>query len=691
MKKLISIFVLACSVQRVSAQDLPSSQTVPIDSLKQALRSTTNDTLRMVLTNNIQNYYFISNSNLDSALLYSKQFLQLTQKLHYKIDEAYAYDAVGLYMSFLAHPQTLGTLFKGIRIAEDPTAEKNILPKKYLTMMIYWVEDFKALLEKNHWQPKFFRTLILASLYNDLGSAYANTMYNQEKGFYYLYKAIDIYQAAQDSTDLGVAYHDIARYFSSINQYDSCLYYAQKSLSVLMNKKQPIIVPDMALIGTMYYKKGDILKALTFLRKSIETNLKYGMGMGVGEFWLPYYTFAEYHFEKGNGDSSLYYAKKAFECVKTPADEQKVSALLAKVYQATGKPDSAAKYFELALSYNDIVNNIDRKRLLQTQDFEEQLRQQALEKTKNKIKVYSLLGGITMLLLIAGMLLINNRRRKKINILLQQKNQKIESTLVELKSTQTQLIQKEKMASLGELTAGIAHEIQNPLNFVNNFSEVSNELIDEMNVELDKGDINEAKAIAADVKQNLEKINHHGKRADAIVKGMLQHSQISSGQKESTDINKLADEYLRLSYHGLRAKDKLFNATLKTDYDDTIGNVNIIPQDIGRVILNLINNAFYAVAEKKKQSGNEYEPTVSVSTKKDGDKVLIRVKDNGNGIPQKIVDKIFQPFFTTKPTGQGTGLGLSLSYDIVKAHGGEIKVETKEREGSKFIIILPII
>ncbi|MBC7425971.1 MAG: ATP-binding protein [Bacteroidia bacterium] len=296
-----------------------------------------------------------------------------------------------------------------------------------------------------------------------------------------------------------------------------------------------------------------------------------------------------------------------------------------------------------------------------------------------------------MLLLIAGMLLINNRRRKKINILLQQKNQKIESTLVELKSTQTQLIQKEKMASLGELTAGIAHEIHNPLNFVNNFSEVSNELIDEMNVELDKGYIEEAKAIAADVKQNLEKINHHGKRADAIVKGMLQHSQISSGQKESTDINKLADEYLRLSYHGLRAKDKLFNATMKTDYDDTIGNVNIIQQDIGRVILNLINNAFYAVAEKKKQSGNEYEPTVSVSTKKDGDKVFIRVKDNGNGIPQKILDKIFQPFFTTKPTGQGTALGLSLSYDIIKAHGGEIKVETKEGEGTTFIIVLAIV
>jgi len=260
----------------------------------------------------------------------------------------------------------------------------------------------------------------------------------------------------------------------------------------------------------------------------------------------------------------------------------------------------------------------------------------------------------------------------------------------ELKSTQAQLIQSEKMASLGELTAGIAHEIQNPLNFVNNFSEVTNELIDEMNDELSKGDIENAKAISNDVKQNLEKIIYHGKRADAIVKGMLQHSRSSSGQKELTNINVLADEYLRLAYHGLRAKDKTFNAAMKTDFDESIGSINIIPQDMGRVILNLITNAFYAVNEKSKQGIEGYLPTVLVSTKKEGNKILISVKDNGNGIPQKVLDKIFQPFFTTKPSGQGTGLGLSLSYDIVKAHGGELKVETKEGEGSKFVIQLPI-
>ena len=273
--------------------------------------------------------------------------------------------------------------------------------------------------------------------------------------------------------------------------------------------------------------------------------------------------------------------------------------------------------------------------------------------------------------------------------------QQVEKTLTDLKQAQTQLVQSEKMASLGELTAGIAHEIQNPLNFVNNFSDVSNELLEEMKTELEKGNAEDAMALVDDVRQNLEKILHHGKRADAIVKGMLQHSRTSSGQKEPTDINILADEYLRLAFHGLRAKDKSFSAKFETEFDNSIGKINVIPQDIGRVILNLINNAFYAVTEKKKHTStssapNGYEPTVTVTTKKENGKVEITVRDNGDGIPQKVLDKIFQPFFTTKPTGQGTGLGLSLSYDIItKGHSGDLKVETKEGEGSEFIIQLP--
>ncbi len=261
----------------------------------------------------------------------------------------------------------------------------------------------------------------------------------------------------------------------------------------------------------------------------------------------------------------------------------------------------------------------------------------------------------------------------------------------ELKNTQSQLIQSEKMASLGELTAGIAHEIQNPLNFVNNFSEVSNELIDEMNEELDKGDLEEAKAISADIKQNLEKITHHGKRADGIVKGMLQHSRSGTGKKEPTDINKLTDEYFRLAYHGLRAKDKNFNATLESSYDENLGKIDIIPQDIGRVILNLFTNAFYAVGEKKSKSkSDDYKPTVSVLTEKTKDTVVITVRDNGNGIPKTALDKIFQPFFTTKPAGEGTGLGLSMSYDIIKSHKGELIVNTEKGKFTEFKISVPI-
>jgi signal transduction histidine kinase len=296
--------------------------------------------------------------------------------------------------------------------------------------------------------------------------------------------------------------------------------------------------------------------------------------------------------------------------------------------------------------------------------------------------------------LLRGYIVYRSRRLKKENRVLEEKvalrTSQLKQSLEDLKSTQSQLIQSEKMASLGELTAGIAHEIQNPLNFVNNFSELNTELIEEASQANEAGNPNEVKELLSTLKDNEEKINHHGKRADAIVKGMLQHSRASSGQKEPTDINALADEYLRLSYHGLRAKDKLFNVTTKTDFDTSIGKINIVPQDIGRVLLNLYNNAFYAVTERKKQHPENYEPTVSVATKKKDHTIELTVKDNGNGIPQTVIDKIFQPFFTTKPTGVGTGLGLSLSYDIIKAHGGEIKVNTIEGEFTEFVIQLPI-
>ena len=411
-------------------------------------------------------------------------------------------------------------------------------------------------------------------------------------------------------------------------------------------------------------------------------------------------------------DSAYYYAKYLLDTLSSLGYsnfEVDLGVAYKNLYECfirMNKRDSAFKYAQMALIASDSLYNSRIKNLTEFQQllFSENKRIEALENARSeKISRWTNLAAISFSVLIGfiAILLYRNVRQSKLaNANLLSQKEKLQQALDQLKSTQSQLIQSEKMASLGELTAGIAHEIQNPLNFVNNFSEVSAELVDEMKSEIKKGNYDEVNVIADDVKQNLEKINHHGQRAADIVNGLLQHSRSCSGVKEPTDINALADEYFRLAFHGLRAKDKTFNATMKTDFDETIGNINIIPQDIGRVILNLITNAFYAVNEKSKQGIADYEPTVSVSTKRLNDKVEIKVTDNGNGIPANILDKIFQPFFTTKPTGQGTGLGLSLSYDIVtKGHGGELKVETlyaqaaaqagKEGKGSTFIVSLP--
>lgn len=373
-----------------------------------------------------------------------------------------------------------------------------------------------------------------------------------------------------------------------------------------------------------------------------------------------------------------------------------VFELLAEAYNSIGDHKSAYKSIKEAINLKNAVTQDEKD--ARTVSFETERKIQdnetaimllnARDEANKKTRVF-LFGIIGLLGLLAVALLFFYRNKQKTSKELESKNQKLEQTLNQLKATQSQLVQSEKMASLGELTAGIAHEIQNPLNFVNNFSEVSNELIDEMKVELDKGEIEEAKTIASDIQQNLSKIAHHGKRADAIVKGMLQHSRSGTGQKELTDLNVLCEEYLRLSYHGLRAKDSSFNAAFETHFDTTVGAIKIVPQEIGRVLLNLLNNAFYAVNEKSRKGIAGYAPKVVVRTEKLGDSVKIEVEDNGMGIPNSILEKIFQPFFTTKPTGQGTGLGLSLSYDIVKAHGGELTANSQVGEGTVFKIILP--
>lgn len=371
---------------------------------------------------------------------------------------------------------------------------------------------------------------------------------------------------------------------------------------------------------------------------------------------------------------------------------------LSNAYEKSG--DYKKAYFSsLQLKrYGDSVSSIEKsekltsltnqlefqnKRALLKASQDKQLAVQQAEIKRQKLVRNITIIGLIIVVVLAIIFFKRLREKRKMNI-------QLEQMLADLKITQAQLVQSEKMASLGELTAGIAHEIQNPLNFVNNFSELNKEIIAEMKCEIEKGNYETVKLIANDIEANEEKINHHGKRAEAIVKGMLHHSRKSTGQKELTDINALCDEYLRLAFHGLRAKDKTFNAKFESNFDASIPKINIVPQDFGRVILNLINNAFYAVSDKQKHSDSGYQPTVIVSTKRSDNQIIIKVKDNANGIPQNVLDKIFQPFFTTKPTGQGTGLGLSLSYDIIKAHNGEIKVETKDGEGTEFIVSLSV-
>ena len=477
------------------------------------------------------------------------------------------------------------------------------------------------------------------------------------------------------------------------NEPDSAIIYAQKSIQQNELFDGTSWEFPIYLLGTIQQMKGDYVHSLENYRLALRLSK---IQTEDAQDSLQIYSGMSTLFKSTSQlDSSIYYAQLVNKSWSPAISEVKnlLEAVnnLYEVYKLKGKQDSTLKYLELNYRLRTSFFNAEKQKQIQQATFSAQLKQQeiiaAQAKYKNRLQAFLFAIGILALVIISALLIRNNRHNRRAKI-------KIEKAYGELKSTQAQLIQSEKMASLGELTAGIAHEIQNPLNFVNNFSEVNTELIEEMEKEIDNGNIAEIKAIASDIKDNEQKINHHGKRADAIVKGMLQHSKTSSGQKEKADINALCDEYLRLSYHGLQAKDKSFNAVpiaigIKTDFNTGVGKIDIVPQDIGRVLLNLYNNAFFAVNEKVKLQAAGYKPQVIVRTRKLGDNVEIKVEDNGNGIPKNIVDKIFQPFFTTKPTGEGTGLGLSLSYDIIKAHGGEIKVETREGEGSEFIVQLP--
>jgi len=575
-------------------------------------------------------------------------------------------------------------------ILENPRIEQNVLVGKF-----QGDDDITYRKASPHLQ----RVSEIAFTAQNLGILYANSN-NYEKSWYYHLLAR---QKADESGNVpvqSVVNLTFNRVYLNLKKIDSALLSIQRSYNEVMQSGYKRYLGSVLLnMGRTYAAMGNISLANDYYRQSLAASAGQGYFRGVVASNL---LLADYYAGIGKKDSAFAYIKdglSAAQYMNAPDLLLRSYTALTNYYQSINNNDSIVRYQALMIKIKDSLFNDKQAQQFQNIDFDEQQRHQQIEAAKKeyraKWRMYSLLAGLLVILFIALLLWRNSRHRKKANLLLLKQKAELESTLLSLRETQKQLFQSEKMASLGELTAGIAHEIQNPLNFVNNFSDINSELIEELKQERNKrqgtGSEESENAIINNIQANEEKINYHGKRADAIVKGMLQHSRTSSGQKELVDINALCDEYLRLAYHGLRAKDKSFNAKLETNFDNSIGKINIVPQETGRVILNLINNAFYAVNEKGKlpSRADGYEPLVVVSTKKLNDKVEIGVKDNGNGISQSIVDKIFQPFFTTKPAGQGTGLGLSLAYDIVKAHGGEIKVKTKQGEGSEFTIELP--
>ncbi len=665
---------------------LSDAQLILSDSVVIAYRNATNDSVRYFLNREIVAYYF--NTNQDSTLKYAEEGLQIARRNQMKLAEANISGTLAATLSIKGkYAESFKLFLEAFAIAEDPKIEKR--------------NDWQLIKDKSlHYQ----RLNYLSALHN-LYIGLMERIKNTDEELFHGKEAIRVAEEGDNKYRLMVANNATGNIYTRLGKLDSALLFTSRAEKLGRELDDKIYYCYIPLnLGYIHFKKGNKDIALGYYRAGIALarEQKFMSALSRG-----YVRLCNYYLDKNEKDSALHYAKLFEQTLKLQGKvdrgDQDIGVVYEKLYQSyllREQRDSALKYSQLAITAKDSISDsrLENMAAFQKTLMDEQMRLQNIEKEKkeyqNKIKNYILSAGFGVILLVAFLLYRNNRQKQKANIVLQEQKDTVESTLHELKSTQAQLIQSEKMASLGELTAGIAHEIQNPLNFVNNFSEVNKELLAEMKDEMDKGNIADAKEIANDVIANEEKINHHGKRADAIVKGMLQHSRSSSGIKEPTNINALADEYLRLAYHGLRAKDKSFNATMKTDYDESIGNINIIQQDIGRVILNLITNAFYVVDEKKKQNPTGYEPLVTVSTKaltppSGGLGVIVSVKDNGNGIPQKILDKIFQPFFTTKPTGQGTGLGLSLSYDIVKAHGGELKVETKEGEGSEFIIQIP--
>jgi two-component system NtrC family sensor kinase len=665
----LTLPVLA-SGQRFNYYNFPSKH--QHDRLELAYKSFTTDTQRLAACHDFAFYFSVSKR--DSALYYTKQQLALSKKFGFKLWEADALDGYAFILWRIGnYPEALQSFLAGIKIADDPATEKNI----------WHLQTFTA--DKN---PKTARLIEFAQLEFDLSTLYEEAGYSDKERLE-LIKAEKIAKQNNDKSALAQIYYGLGSYYLTKNMADTAITYLQKSLVYVWKSGYKQFEGEcLNDLGNAWLIKGNYATAKINISRSIRENTQQNFTAALTHSFL---SLADLFIKQNNNDSSIYYAKKAWVLTKITndlSDAVIADNTLSTVFKLRKNIDSAYKYQSLALSAKDSLNNADRAKQFQNIGFTEQLRVQQLEEEKiavqNKVRTYAMLAGLSVVLLIAFILWRNNRHKQKANAVLAK-------TLSDLKSTQTQLIQSEKMASLGELTAGIAHEIQNPLNFVNNFSEVNTEMLHELEDELKNGNADEALALAADIIKNEEKINHHGKRADFIVKGMLEHSRTGTGEKQPTDLNVLCDEFMKLSYHGLRAKDKNFNAEMITHFDEELPKANVSQQDMGRVMLNVFNNAFYAVNQKQKTAGPDYKPEVSVTTLSENGTVVIRVKDNGNGIPDAIKDKIMQPFFTTKPTGEGTGLGLSLSYDIVvKGHGGNIAIESIENGGSEFTISIPI-
>jgi len=646
---------------------IAQAQRKKIDTLRTKLNTNLDDITRVNAFLALSHAYYLANP--DSAIIFAQQAYELSQKNKLLANQARALgDMAAGYGSLGDYPKSVQMLLKALRISKsihDPIS----------TIRVY-----------NNLGDTYMRRGDYHTALDNLLPAYK--LWNEYSRGKKMVRQTDGELESVLILNIGECYLDQGK----IDQADR---YLQQSFKIAAKQKSNDILNNIDRdFGEVEIARGHKDKALEYLHDAINLSISVDDPQMLSESYL---SEAKLYNNNKRRDSAEFYAQKALYVAQKGKFEKDVlnaGKVLHSYYDADHNLPMAYKYFMMATAAKDSIYSQDRVKQLLSLDFEEKQHQQeiaaAQEQYRATVRMYALIAGLVVVLLLAIIFWRNSNQRKAANQLLQTQKEEIQNTLGELKTTQNQLVQSAKMASLGELTAGIAHEIQNPLNFVNNFSEVNQEMLDELDDELNKGDIATAKSVAADIRKNEQKINHHGKRADFIVKGMLEHSRASTGERQATNINVLADEFLKLSYHGLRAKDKNFNAELVTNFDDKLPKVNIVQQDIGRVLINLFGNAFYAVNQKTKTAGPDYKPTVEVNTEQQNGSIIVSVKDNGTGIPDSVKDKIMQPFFTTKPTGEGTGLGLSLSYDIiVKGHGGKIDVESKEGQGSEFTVTLP--